>query len=236
MSSNRISIRSYTKNIRSHFHRYHQLVLPLHGSIEIKVGKFDGLVSLGDCVIIKSGQRHDFRANEQSKFIVIDTADLPNNIIDSPDEKVSIDAPLLSFMQFIEIQLNHHVNKPLESTVFDLFYQLLSQQPLLNKVDKRIEKIIYMISQDVSQNYLNADLADQACLSTTQFKHLFKAHMGVSCQKYITQLRMEKAKTLLTHTDTPIGIVAEQCGYLSPSAFCRKFKQYFAETPKAFVK
>jgi len=208
----------------------------LHGTIEIKVAKFEGLVSLGDCVIIKSGQRHDFRANEEAKFIVVDTMTLPDNIANSPAEKVSIEPPLLAFIQFIEVQLNHQVNTSLESSVFNLFYQLLSQQSLLNKVDKRIAGVISIISQDLSQHFVNAELAIQACLSTTQFKHLFKQSMGMSCQKYITHLRMEKAKTLLTHTDTPVSIIAEQCGYFSPSAFSRKFKAYFGETPKAFIK
>ncbi|NRB81644.1 MAG: AraC family transcriptional regulator, partial [Saccharospirillaceae bacterium] len=50
---NNLSIRAYTSQIRSHYHEFHQLVLPLHGAINIKVGDYTGKVSIGDCVIIK---------------------------------------------------------------------------------------------------------------------------------------------------------------------------------------
>jgi len=235
MSTNRISVRSYTNQLRSHFHEYHQLVIPLHGTINIAVGKFKGLVSIGDCVIIKSGQRHDFMANDNARFIVVDTTALPDNILQSVNERVAIDKSLLSFVQFVDIQLNQRVNQSLESTVFSLFFQLLAQQLLTNKMDKRIEKVIAIITQDIAALHSIETLAKQACLSTTQFKKLFKQSTGQTCRSYLTQLRMEKAKALLTHTDTPISIVAEYCGYQSPSAFSRKFKAYFGDIPKAFT-
>jgi len=235
MSINRISVRSYTNQLRSHFHEYHQLVIPLNGSIDIAVGKFKGLVSIGDCVIIKSGQKHDFRANDNARFIVVDTTSLPDNILHSVNENVAIDPSLLSFVQFVDIQLNQQVNQSIESKMFSLFFQLLAQQPLTKKMDKRIEKAIAIMTQDIAAMHPIDTLAKQACLSTTQFKKLFKQSTGLTCWSYLTQLRMEKAKALLTHTDTPISIVAEYCGYQSPSAFSRKFKAYFGDNPKAFI-
>lgn len=235
-STNRFSIRSYTRETRSHFHFYHQLVLPLYGSIEIKVGEFSGFVSLGDCVIIKSGQRHDFRAHEEASFIVVDMDTLPENILCSIDEKFSVDSSLLSFVQFVEKQLNNSVNRSLEIVMFDLFFQLLAQQTFSHKIDKRIDKVISIITKDLSQLHSNETLAKHACLSTTQFKKVFKESIGTTTQRYITQLRMEKAKTLLSHTDTPICIVAESVGYQNPSAFSRKFKEHFGTSPKAFIR
>ncbi|WP_076417617.1 AraC family transcriptional regulator [Colwellia sp. UCD-KL20] len=230
----RISIRSYTNNIQSHAHSYHQLVLPLHGSINISVGEFSGLVSMGDCVIIRSGETHQFKAHENARFIVVDTHTLPENITASPNEKVSINAPLLAFIQFIETQLNHHINQEIEAFTFQFFYQLLALQPLSNNIDKRLNKVLSYISQHLTTEITNTQLAQLAFLSTTQFKKVFKDNIGLTTQQYIIQQRMEKAKTLLTHTDTPIAIIAEQVGYQSPSAFSRKFKAYFGNSPKAF--
>ena len=232
---NCFSIRSYSKQIHSHFHHYHQLVLPLHGSIDIKVGKFQGLVSLGDCVIIKSGQRHDFRAPEEASFIVVDLKTLPENIMTWHDEKITIDTSLLAFVQFVEKQLQRKVDHALESSMFTLFYQLLSQQTFAIKIDKRIAAVISIITEDLSPTYTNETLAQHACLSITQFKKVFKNNMGMTTQSYISQLRMEKAKALLSHTDTPINLVAEYVGYQSPSAFSRKFKAYFGSSPKDFI-
>lgn len=235
-NTNRISIRSYTSKIQSHAHSYHQLVLPLHGSINIKIGKFSGLVSIGDCVIIMSGEEHAFKAHENARFIVVDTDQLPKNITNSSCEKVTINAPLLSFIQFIETQLNHNINQEIESATFDFLYQLLEQQPLSSNNDKRLDKVLSFINQNLQHNLTNVALAKLAFLSITQFNKVFKKNIGVTTQQYITRIRMDKAKTLLTHTDTPIAIVAEQVGYQSPSAFSRKFKEYFNNNPKSFVK
>lgn len=232
---NSLSIRAYTNQIRSHFHQFHQLVLPLHGAINIKVGDYTGKVSFGDCVIIKAGQKHDFHADEAARFIVVDMDNFPNNISESNVARFSINAPLLAYIQFIDKQLAHQVNKVLEATAFELFYQLLTQQECNERTDPRIANVIHFIKQDISMLFSIEQLAEIACLSTSQYKKLFKQSMGVTSQKYITQLRMEKASALLAHTDLPIRIVAEQVGYQDLSAFSRRFSNYFGQSPKAFT-
>jgi len=54
--------------------------------------------------------------------------------------------------------------------------------------------------------------------------------------KYVTKLRMEKAQALLTHTDYPLPFIGEKVGYKEPSAFSRKFSQYFGLSPIKFKK
>ncbi|WDD99924.1 AraC family transcriptional regulator [Thalassomonas actiniarum] len=230
------SIRAYSNEMRGHYHEYHQLVLPLHGSIYISVGDFFGLVSPGDCVIIKAGQRHDFKAPEEARFLVLDTSRLPAKMMSSAEEKFAVNAPLVAFIHFIEQQLQHQVNRELESLTYELFQQLLAQQSCARRIDKRIEQVLDVISQDLSRAHSLTALAQVACLSPTQFKKVFKESLGVSFQVYITKLRMEKAKALLTHTDIPVSLIAERVGYQNASAFSRRFKQYFGTSPKTFVR
>lgn len=231
---NRLSIRSYTQRMRSHFHEYHQLVLPLHGSINIKVGDYSGRVNLGDCVVIQAGQQHDFHADEAARFLVADLDQLPANLTESSSVKFSISSPLLAYIQFIDKQLESQVNQEVETMTFDLFYQLITQQTCFTKIDPRIEQVIEMIQRDLSQTLSIQELARHACLSPTQFKKVFKQSMTMTTQQYITQLRMEKAKALLAHTDLPISIVAEQVGYTDLSAFSRRFSDFFGLSPSAF--
>lgn len=231
---NRISIRSYTKTSQSHSHKYHQLVLPLHGAIELAVGSFSGLATVGDCIRITAGEIHTFKADKNARFVVVDTDILPENIINSPSEIIKINTPLLTFIQFIESQLNHQIHPKIESASFTLFYDILSQQPFSNNRDKRLNKVLSYINENLANEISNTQLAKIACLSITQFKKVFKENISTTTQQYITQQRMNKAKTLLTHTDAPIAIVAEQVGYQSSSAFARKFKMYFGSSPKHF--
>lgn len=233
---NAISIRSYTKQIRRHFHEYHQLVLPLQGSINIEVADYLGKVSLGDCVIIPAGQKHAFSAESGSRFIVVDCDELPINLLQTNNICFAISPPLLAYLQFIDKQLAHQVDSQLETLCFQLLYQLLEQQVCGKRVDNRIEAVLAFIQSDLSQQFSINRLAEIACLSPSQFKQLFKRDMQITTQKYITQLRMEKAAALLTHTDLPVGLVAEQVGYQDFSAFSRRFQLFHGQTPKAYCK
>ncbi len=225
------SIRSYTKIFRSHYHEYHQLVLPLHGVIDIRVGKFSGLIGVGDCVIIRAGELHEFSAHEAARFIVVDMPSLPGNIMQASDEKITIDSALLSFTQFLEQQLNSQINQAVEQSAFELFYQLLSQQKNIKRVDKRLEPVLAKIHDHLSDPLIIDELAKLACLSATQFKVVFKQSLEMTVQQYIRQCRMHKAKALITHTDMPIAIVAVQVGYQDSSAFSRQFKSFFGHSP-----
>ncbi|MEJ2766288.1 AraC family transcriptional regulator [Photobacterium sp. MCCC 1A19761] len=231
---NRLSIRAYTHQTRSHYHEYHQLVLPLHGTIEIKVGDYHGKVSPGDGVTIQAGEQHDFRAREQARFLVADLARLPENLRNAPSAKFTVSPPLLAYCQYIGVQLAHQVNPVLEQATFDLFCLLLAEQTCPHKRDPRLEPVIEVITRDLSAEHSLSTLAGLACLSLTQFKKVFKASTGQTAQQYITRLRMEKAKALLTHTDLPVRLVAEQVGYRDLSAFSRRFHRYYGQPPSAF--
>lgn len=230
-----LSIRSYTRQVRSHYHEYHQLVLPLQGSIDIQVGEYQGLVSLGDCVVIPALQRHSFKSHEAARFMVADLLSLPDNLRSANQAKFSVSAPLLAFIQFAEQQLEFEQNSSLESQMFQLFWQLLQQQTCRTQPDERIAKVIAVLQQDIAQQPSLSQLASIACLSLTQYKKLFKQGLGMTTQAYLTELRMQKAKALLTHTDLPVAIIAQRVGYLNISAFSRRFSIHFGQSPRGFA-
>lgn len=238
---NRLTVRSYSKQSNSHSHTYHQLVLPIQGSIEIAITEnastvYDGIISVGDCVVIKANNTHRFCADDQAKFIVADLIALPSNIENGQHTHFAISPSLQSFIQYVGVQLESQIDIEVEQLTLDLFQQLLQQQEFTHRTDSRIEKVIQLIQHDLSQSYSITQFANTAYLSTTQFKKLFKQSTGLSSMQYVTKLRMEKAKALLIHTDTPIQIIAEQVGYNDLSAFSRRFSIHFSQAPSAFRK
>ena len=74
-------------------------------------------------------------------------------------------------------------------------------------------------------------IADSLELSTTRFSMSFKEKMGMTPLEYLTLLRVEKAKELLTGSDMPIRDVSSQVGYYDSGSFIRRFKQVVGETP-----
>ena len=191
---NSLSIRAYTRQKHGHTHDYHQLVLPVAGVIDIELESYVGSVSVGECVVIPAGVCHHFRAHESARFIVADLNELPSNLLDTTSLVFPISAPLLSYLSFVESQLQHRVEDTLEDSMMSMFNQLMIQQSCDMKIDRRIRLAIQAIDQDLSDEISIDSLAAKACLSPTQFKKLFKLSTGQSVMQYVAKQRMEKAK------------------------------------------
>lgn len=234
---NSLSIRAYTKRLQSHVHNdYHQLVLPIQGSISIEMPHFVGKVSVGECVVIPAGTDHGFKADEVARFIVADLDALPRHFITVGLNVFSVTPPLLSYLYFTEKQLEYQVDSVLESSILNVFMMLLEQQTQVTPVDPRVRAAQTFISENIETPLSIAELSKIACLSPTQFKKRFKESLGISTLQYITELRMEKAKALLTHTDLPVQLIAERVGYSDLSAFSRRFSLHFGLSPREFAR
>ncbi|MCL9783448.1 AraC family transcriptional regulator [Vibrio sp. S4M6] len=229
---NSISIRGYTKQLQSHLHEdYHQLVMPIQGNILIEMPKFVGKVTVGECVVIPSGTEHGFKADEIARFIVADLDVLPAHFFTGQLAVFSVTPPLLSYIHFIEKQLQHQVDNGLESSILNVFSMLLEQQTHAKPIDARLRAVQSHIAENIDKVLTINELAKISCLSATQFKKRFKESIGVTTLQYITEQRMEKAKALLTHTDLPVQLIAERVGYSDLSAFSRRFSKYFGLSP-----
>lgn len=234
MISGRLSIRSYISQSRQHKHDYHQIVLPLQGVIEMQVGEFDGKVSVGDAIVIHAGLNHSFSADEAARFLVVDLSQLPPNLCHAETKKFLLSPATLAYVQFAGLQLMSKTNAHLENAMCGMLLQLLEQQGQQLRIDPRIASVISEIQQDISQNWSVERLAKLSFLSPTQFKTVFKSNLGQTSQQFVLQLRMEKAKALLTHTDLPVQLIGEKVGFSNPSAFTRRFSQFFGLSPKSY--
>lgn len=70
--------------------------------------------------------------------------------------------------------------------------------------------------------------------SSSHFSHLFKKNMGMTLPAYITSIRMDKAKYLLTHTSLSISAIANTIGYDDPNYFSQVFKNKEGLSPSLY--
>lgn len=227
-----LSIRSYTLKQHTHAHGYHQIVVPLRGRMAISVVEKPYSVGVGHCVITRSGERHSYAASEASRFLVADMPTLPENTLEVPEPCVAIGADLLAFCTYAEVQLMTATDPEMMASLYGLFWRLIARQNFTARVDDRIARVVTRIEEDLAATHSLADFAEIACLSTSQFKTLFQKHMGMACSEYLTRRRMEHAKTLLMNTDYPVAVVAAEVGYVDASAFSRRFRTLFGQSPR----
>lgn len=240
-----LSIRSYTRTMCMHAHDYYQLVLPLNGHIDISLNTFSGCVGVGEGICIAPGAIHGFTADEQAKFIVADLPSVPGNIAggtlfaegSDPAKGApifQISTPMQAFLAYVEVQLTHHITDDENDAMLSLFSALLAQQQRGVATDKRIIPVLSCIHQDVAYPHTITSLAKIACVGATQFKKRFIAATGMGLREYLINVRMEKARALLSNTDMPIIAVAVNVGYDDVSAFTRRFKHHVGMPPTHF--
>lgn len=102
--------------------------------------------------------------------------------------------------------------------------------------DRRMLLVLMLVEDNMRRHLVIEDLATAVHLSSGRFAHLFKSEMGVSPQRYLNNVRMEKAKELLEEGVLSGKEIAAEVGIPNPSRFCRSFKARYGTTPKEYRK
>lgn len=88
----------------------------------------------------------------------------------------------------------------------------------------------------INSNYKDSALSiDAVCtkagIGTTAFRQLFKKHYQKTPIEYITELRLEYARNLIS-SGTSVETAAYESGFNDPKYFARVVKKYFGLTPR----
>ena len=70
-------------------------------------------------------------------------------------------------------------------------------------------------------------------LSTGYLSAVFKEETGMTLNRYIREVRMNKARDLLAGTNMKITQIAREVGFSNSSYFCRSFREYFGCSPES---
>jgi len=77
------------------------------------------------------------------------------------------------------------------------------------------------------------EAAHAACLSPFHFHRLFTQFHGITPHRYLTRLRLERARALLRASGANVLDVALECGFESHGTFATLYKRTFGVTPGA---
>ncbi|RIX59564.1 response regulator [Paenibacillus nanensis] len=96
-----------------------------------------------------------------------------------------------------------------------------------------VEKALRYMEEHYGRDLTQQEVADYVQMNVTYFSLLFKEQMGLSYIKYLTKIRMEKAKELLAE-GVPIQTISERVGYYHARHFAEVFKKHTGLTPGQF--
>jgi two-component system response regulator YesN len=109
-------------------------------------------------------------------------------------------------------------------------------QPCWRTDDRRLLLVLMLIEDNTRRQLLMADIARTVNLSPGRLAHLFKSEMGVSPQRYLNNIRLDKAKERLESGVLSVKEIAAEVGIPDVSRFCRSFKARYGTTPKEYRK
>jgi len=97
--------------------------------------------------------------------------------------------------------------------------------------DEKIHTIQDWIIHNLDKPTTIDFLADMVHVSPRNLTRIFKKQTGVTIAQYRTKLRIEKAKSLLGHSDYKIEHIANLCGYKTSKQLRMVLEKYFEALP-----
>ena len=79
-------------------------------------------------------------------------------------------------------------------------------------------------------------LAEKVYLTPHYLSSIFIQEKGIGINKYLKNVRMEKARQMLMETNMKISEISQRVGYSSLSYFCRSFRNEYGLTPDQYRK
>lgn len=101
---------------------------------------------------------------------------------------------------------------------------------------KMVAGVIEMIKAQLTENLSLEEVAKALHISSPYLSKIFKEQTGKTFSGYITDLRIERSKALLTNTQLSIKEVGFKVGYHDPNYFVRLFKKVTGYTPTEYQK
>ena len=98
-------------------------------------------------------------------------------------------------------------------------------------MDPRIAHVTSFIRSNYHRRLTLTEMADTVNLSRWRLCHLFKESMGTSPERYLTRVRLEKARQLLETEFLTVKEVMNRVGMSDASYFARSFKSAYGVTP-----
>lgn len=95
----------------------------------------------------------------------------------------------------------------------------------------RLLQIIELMEANIAEPLSLAEMAHMTLISRRHIERLFRHHLGRSPARYYLEVRLERARRLLRHSNLPIVEVAVASGFLSASHFSKRYREYYNRSP-----
>lgn len=122
--------------------------------------------------------------------------------------------------------------------LFGSVYSILKEEELgkTQRYDDFVSKAIIAIRSNINANTSIEQLANSLNVGYSSFRKIFKEYTGIAPHQYILQLKLKKAKSLLSDSQKSIKEIASELGFETSFSFSKIFKNKTGVSPNAYRK
>lgn len=211
-----LSVRDYGASHGSHDHDHFQILVGLHGVLELEVAGRGQRIAAGDGCVVPPGERHDFEARTGARCLVLDS-----HAGEWARVKAAIPGPAtLALANYLaracvdRLPRARHLGPSLLLEAW-----LPSAQHTLPRPRRTIDwdaLARWALTRSSSQPTM-AELAARVHLSTAQLAARCRDERGQSTQQWLREMRLAQARAW-REQGLSVAEAARRSGYRSPSA------------------
>lgn len=245
----RLVKRPVFETVRPEGRQDYQILYVAQGSLEVRTGEEERLISEGEGVLFRPGEpqwyRYRLENGPEAYWMhftgrgagqLLEDAGLGGQFI-----RAGIRGEYLSLFDRMirELQMKRPGFSVLCGGCGMELLALMGRQNAARPgtpADGAIEEMIARFHRDFKENIRVEDCARACNMSKSWFIRSFRVRTGVTPQRYLTDLRLTEAKELLSSSSLNIGEIAAFCGYENALYFSRIFRKYTGTSPTAYRK
>lgn len=164
----------------------------------------------------------------------VDLARLRETLIEKTQKHHLDTDAVLQKMQDIEVRRSDEIASI--ATLMDMCYRYMLLNDIISVKELSLPQLLKIyIDTNFAQNLTTETLCTTLGISRSLLYKISKETFGCGVSQYITALRIEKAKDLLSNTDMKVAEIAAAVGIPDYSYFTKVFKKITGSTPKAYT-
>ncbi|MFT4171157.1 MAG: AraC family transcriptional regulator [Rhodocyclaceae bacterium] len=237
LASPLFSLRSYGAEGLAHAHDHVQLVLPLHGALEIESEGRGGRLEASRGIVIVPGARHSQSAVGANRFLIVDcdVAHLGEARIEhwSRQPFVALSEAARRLIEFIELRTDPaQAQAALTAHAWPLLLDTLVDG--VASAGSRLGGLLRRIEYALDEHWPVARMAGLAGMSVSRTHALFQSELGATPQQWLAEARLRHARHLLAQSDLALAEIALRVGYSDQTALTRAMRRLTRMTPAAY--
>ncbi len=228
---------------RRHSHEHWELIYCARGESGVRLESGATVCYHQDeAVAIPPGELHTHLETEgvTNLYLTMEAPTFPykSAFVVADDEKRHMGAAFEQVSDYFSSDLKRH------ELVLAALGELITSYMIVFRDNREFSVVVEVIRASIIRNFANPAFKLDREIRQMPFNYdylrkLFQKEMGLTPLKYMIDLRMKRAKSMLAAAWTreySVAEVAENCGFSDALYFSRVFKKYYGCSPTEFLK